>query len=117
VFVTTGRRDLAAFAGDGLHDHLVRTVDPPSPPLPPRTTLLLDRGPYTLEGEGALMDEHGVVVLVTKDSGGPMTRAKIVAARERRIPVIVVERPAPPQGVRVVTSVEAATAWLDSAAG
>ncbi|MDT4891181.1 MAG: precorrin-6A/cobalt-precorrin-6A reductase [Pseudonocardiales bacterium] len=117
VFVTTGRRDLAAFAADGSHRHLVRTVDPPAAPLPRRMSLVLDRGPYTVEGEGALMDEHGVVLLVTKDSGGPMTRAKTVAARERRIPVVVVDRPPLPPGVPVVATVEAATAWLDSVAG
>jgi precorrin-6A/cobalt-precorrin-6A reductase len=120
IFVTTGRRDLAAYAADAQHDYLIRTVDPPEVATPPRMTLLLDRGPYTVEGEVALMQQHSVMALVTKDSGGPMTVAKLVAARNRRIPVIMVDRPPLPAGVQVVETVDAATAWLaapDSAAG
>jgi precorrin-6A/cobalt-precorrin-6A reductase len=112
VFVTTGRRDLVAFAGDDAHDHLVRSVDPPDPPLPPRTTLLLDRGPFTVEAESALMDTHGVVVLATKDSGGPMTRAKLDAARTRQVPVVMVDRPPAPDGVLVVDTVADAIVML-----
>ena len=81
VFLTTGRRDLDVFAADDRHRFLVRTVDPPEGPVPPRTTLVLDRGPYTVEGESALMRSHGVGLLVTKNSGGPMTDAE--AARGR----------------------------------
>ena len=58
MFLTTGRRDLDAFAADGAHQFLVRTVDPPDGPVPPRMTLILDRGPYTVTGESALMREH-----------------------------------------------------------
>jgi precorrin-6A/cobalt-precorrin-6A reductase len=54
---------------------------------------------------------------VTKDSGGDMTHAKLLAARERAIPVVMVDRPSLPLGVRSVATVEAATAWLDSAVG
>ena len=45
VFLTTGRRDLAAFAEDDAHGFLVRTVDPPDGPVPGRMTLIMDRGP------------------------------------------------------------------------
>src|SRR5205807_2370235 len=83
--------DLGAFAGDDVHDYLIRTVDPPSGPLPPRRTLLLDRGPYTRDGESALLSGHDVIALVTKDSGGEMTYAKLRAARERGIPVVMVD--------------------------
>ena len=60
VFLTTGRRDLGVFAADHRHRFLVRAVDPPDGPVPPRMTLVLDRGPYTVAGESALMREHGV---------------------------------------------------------
>ena len=112
VFVTTGRRDLAAFATDDVHDFLVRTVDPPSGDLPRRITLLLDRGPYTVDGEAALMSEHSVDALVTKDSGGAMTTAKLIAARERGIPVIMVDRPPLPDNVNTVDAPAAAVEWL-----
>jgi precorrin-6A/cobalt-precorrin-6A reductase len=112
VFITTGRRDLQAFATDDRHDFLVRTVDPPTGPTPRRMTLLLDRGPYTLDGERALMLEHGVTLLVTKDSGGSMTAAKLDAARELGLPVVVVDRPPLPDRVDAVPSVEDALAQL-----
>ncbi|WNV76171.1 cobalt-precorrin-6A reductase [Geodermatophilus sp. DSM 44513] len=110
-FVTTGRQGLAAFARLTA-PCLVRSVDPPAPPLPPRATVVLDRGPFTVAGERALMVAHGVDVVVTKDSGGPMTAAKLTAARELGVPVVLVRRPPLPPGVPVVTTVEEALAWL-----
>ncbi|WP_221207765.1 cobalt-precorrin-6A reductase [Streptosporangium becharense] len=117
VFLTTGRRSLPVFAGlDGLW-FLARSVDPPEPPMPRRVEVLLSRGPFTVEGELALMREHRVEVLVTKDSGGGMTTAKLAAARELGLPVVVVRRPAAPDGVPAVETVEAALSWLDSTTG
>jgi precorrin-6A/cobalt-precorrin-6A reductase len=111
VFVTTGRRGLGAFAGLTTRC-VVRAVEPPSSPLPPRTTVVLARGPFTVEGERALMREHGVDVVVTKDSGGSMTTAKLTAARELGIPVVLVRRPPPPAGLPLVATVEEAARWV-----
>jgi precorrin-6A/cobalt-precorrin-6A reductase len=99
VFVTTGRAELEAYAQDEQHAYLIRTVSPPTGALPPRHTVVLDRGPYTVEGESALMARYGVSALVTKNSGGEATAAKLTAARLRNIPVIIVDPPAPPAGV------------------
>jgi precorrin-6A/cobalt-precorrin-6A reductase len=111
VFLTTGRQGLAAFAG--LTGRcLVRAVEPPSPPLPDRVTVVLARGPFTVEEELALMREHHVEVVVTKDSGGGMTAAKLTAARQLGLPVVVVRRPPVPPGVPVVATVAEALAWL-----
>jgi precorrin-6A/cobalt-precorrin-6A reductase len=115
VFLTTGRQGLAAFARSDRW-FLVRCVDPPEPPLPARMRLLLSRGPYDLAGELALMREHRIDVLVTKDSGGDQTAAKLAAARMLGIPVVVVRRPEPPD-VPVVATVDEAISWLDSAVG
>lgn len=112
VFLTTGRRDLAVFAADERHRFLVRTVDPPDGALPPRVTLLLDRGPYTVDGERRLLREHGIGLLVTKDSGGSMTSAKLQAAREAGVQVVVVRRPPLPAGSEVVTTVEDVLDWV-----
>ncbi|WP_093797666.1 cobalt-precorrin-6A reductase [Streptomyces sp. Wb2n-11] len=113
VFLTTGRLGLAAFAGlDALH-FLVRSVEPPQPPLPRHTRLLLDRGPYTVEGERELLRTYAADVLVTKDSGGPATAAKLTAARELDLPVVVVRRPLPPPGVRTAPDVAGAVAELE----
>ncbi|MFI2641082.1 cobalt-precorrin-6A reductase [Streptomyces sp. NPDC018610] len=112
VFLTTGRMGLAAFAG--LEDlwFLVRSVDAPGPPHPPRTEVLLDRGPFTLDGERGLLRRHRVDVLVTKDSGGAATAPKLTAAREAGLPVVVVRRPAVPRGLPVVTDPGQAARWL-----
>jgi len=112
VFLTTGRQGLAAFARVTGAFFLIRCVDAPDPPaLPPDRAVLLDRGPFTLEGELALIDRHALDVLITKDSGGAMTQAKLAAARERGLPVIVVARP-PRPGAQTVETVEEALAWL-----
>jgi precorrin-6A/cobalt-precorrin-6A reductase len=111
VFLTTGRTGLGAFAGLA-GEVLVRSVDPPEPPLPPRTTVVLARGPFTVEEELALMREHRVDVVVTKDSGSHLTEAKLTAARRLGVPVVVVRRPPLPPGVPVVATVEEALRWL-----
>lgn len=114
VLLTTGRQGLAAFAGVEQAWFLVRCVDPPAPPLPRRHELLLDRGPYTLDGELRLIDRHGIDLVVSKDSGGSYTRAKLDAARERNLEVILVRRPPRPQVDAAASSAEALT-WLADA--
>jgi len=116
VFLTTGRKSLGAFAGLSARC-LVRSVDPPEPPLPARTEVVLARGPFTVEEEVALMREHGIEAVVTKDSGGAMTAAKLTAARTLGLPVVVVRRPPAPAGVRVVATVEEAVDWARAQAG
>ncbi|WP_233492518.1 cobalt-precorrin-6A reductase [Blastococcus sp. TF02A-30] len=111
VFLTTGRSGLAAFAGL-TQEVLVRSVDPPEPPLPARTTVVLERGPFSVADELALLREHRVDVVVTKDSGGHLTEAKLTAARELGVPVVLVRRPPLPPGVPTVATVEEATAWV-----
>ena len=110
VFLTTGRQGLAAFA-DVPAWFLVRCIDPPEPPLPRQCEVVLDRGPYTIEGELALIDRHGIDLLVTKDSGGQLTEAKLAAARARSLPVLVIRRPARPD-LPTVRDVAGAIEWL-----
>ncbi|WOX23139.1 cobalt-precorrin-6A reductase [Streptomyces solicathayae] len=111
VFLTTGRMGLAAFA-DRPQWFLVRSVDAPEPPMPARTEVLLDRGPFTLDGERELLRAHGIDVLVTKDSGAAATAPKLAAAREAGMPVVVVRRPPVPAGVETAGSVAEAAAWV-----
>jgi precorrin-6A/cobalt-precorrin-6A reductase len=110
AFLTIGRQGLDAFVRTGLWT-LARCVDPPEP-VPTWCELILDRGPYDLEGELALMRQHRIDVLVTKDSGGPQTSAKLQAARELGAPVVVISRPPLPAGVEVVDSVDRAVEWV-----
>jgi precorrin-6A/cobalt-precorrin-6A reductase len=114
VFLTTGRQGLAHFAHLSAQWFLLRCVDPPQPPMPPRLEVVLDRGPFTVEGEQELMLRYDIGVLVTKDSGGSMTAAKLDAARALRIPVVVVDRPPVTPGVACLTTVEAVVARLRS---
>lgn len=116
VFLTSGRQGLSAFAGVAAAWFLIRCVEPPDPPLPPRHELILDRGPYTVAGELALIDRHRIAVLVTKDSGGTMTEAKLDAARLRSLPVIVIRRPPPVTGEAVATVADAVD-WARTHAG
>ncbi len=110
ALLTTGRQGLAAFARVQSVWFLIRCVDPPQPPLPPRHEVILDRGPYTLSGEGSLIDHHGIDVVVSKDSGGAHTVAKLDAARARGLPAILVRRPPRPD-VRALAEVPAALEW------
>ncbi|MER5547898.1 cobalt-precorrin-6A reductase [Streptomyces sp. NPDC002589] len=102
VFLSTGRLGLAAFAPlTDLH-FVVRSVEPPEPPMPPDTEVILARGPFTLAEETELLRVHRIEVLVTKDSGGAATSAKLTAARALAVPVVVVRRPPLPPGVTAV---------------
>ncbi|MGW3209361.1 cobalt-precorrin-6A reductase [Streptomyces sp. NPDC001135] len=112
VFLSTGRLGLAAFAHlTDLH-FVVRSVDPPEPPLPPDTEVVLARGPFTVADETELLRGHRIEVLVTKDSGAGATAAKLTAARRLGLPVIVVHRPPLPRGVTAVPDVAGALEWL-----
>lgn len=117
VFLTTGRMGLAAFADLDQLWFLTRSVDAPDAPHPARIEVLLDRGPFTLEGERELIRRHRIDVVVTKDSGGAATAPKLTAAREARIPVVVVRRPPVPEGIAVAGTPEQALAWLRAHVG
>lgn len=112
VFLTTGRGDLAAFAALDRHWFLLRSVDPPPPPLPARCAVIRARGPFTADAERELLREHHIDVLVTRDSGGEMTAAKLVAARELGVPVVMLDRP-PVPAAPAVSTVEEAVCWLE----
>ena len=111
VFLTTGRTGLAPFAALDRHWFLIRSIEAPRPPLPCRHQLLLARGPFSVRQEIALMREHRIQVLVTKDSGGPLTEAKLVAARELGLPVLMIQRPPLPE-IAAVPTVQAARDWV-----
>ena len=114
VFLTIGRQELAAFAA--LQDlwFLMRMIDPPLPetPMPPGL-LVLERGPFTLEDERRLLTTHAIEAIVSKNSGGDATYAKLIAARELGLPVVMIQRPPMPAGEQVA-DVEQALSWVEN---
>ena len=114
VFLTTGRSGVAAFA-DVDAWFLIRAVTAPDEALLPRRHhVVLSRGPYHYDEELALLREHRIDALVTKNSGGPLTRPKLDAAAALGISMVMVDRPPLPPGVRTVSTVEDAAAWIRS---
>lgn len=114
VFLTVGRLELPPFAEAPQHRYLVRTIEPIGDALPvPDVVATRDRAPFDEAAERALMEREGVEVVVTKNSGGSATYPKIAAARALGLPVVVVARPAKPEGVAEVEAPEAALAWLE----
>jgi precorrin-6A/cobalt-precorrin-6A reductase len=113
-FLTTGRQSLPAFDTWRDRDVLVRLVDPASRPLPQRWTLIMSRGPYSYAGERQILTDHAVDMLFTKDSGGTHTVAKLDAAGDLGIQVVIIARPEPPP-VPFLRSVAEAVAWCRGA--
>ena len=118
VFLTTGRDELGPFVAAPQHFYLIRSVEAPAPTeLPPSTELILARGPFVFEAERVLLEQKRIDVVVSKNSGGEATKAKLEAARALGLPVIMVQRPELPEAPESVASVAAALDWLDQAHG
>jgi precorrin-6A/cobalt-precorrin-6A reductase len=108
VFLSFGGRELEAFAPLTAKWFLVRRIEQPAGRLPLSSyEITLGRGPFLLEQERDLMVRHRIDVLVTKASGGAATRAKLDAARELGLPVVMIQRPSQGAGVGVATAAEA----------
>jgi precorrin-6A/cobalt-precorrin-6A reductase len=115
VFLALGRQELAPFRQAPQHHYLIRSVDPVSPPLAvPHATYVTARGPFTEAEDRALLRQHRIDVIVSKNSGGDATYGKIAAARALGIAVVMFARPDLPD-VPAVDSVEEVLTWLDHA--
>jgi precorrin-6A/cobalt-precorrin-6A reductase len=113
VFLAAGRREIAEFAARQDLWCLVRMIEPPAATdVLPKGKLVLGRPPTDPEAEAALLKEHDIGWIVSKDSGG-QAGAKILAARKLELPIVLVERPAPPAGPLVPT-VDDAVAWIEA---
>ena len=112
AWLTVGSGPIAIFAPATSVRFVVRLIDPPRDPLPLRFyEVVLGRGPFSIAEERHLMERHAVEVVVCKASGGAAIEAKLIAARELSLPVIMVRRPPVEPGASVET-VEAALEWL-----
>ena len=111
VFLATGAGGIDAFAGVANVWFLLRLFAPAAAPLPlARCMTIVARPPFTVESERALLDRHRIEALVCKNSGGP-TAAKLAAARDAGIPVVMLRRPVLPAG-EIAVDVDSAIAWL-----
>ena len=114
VFLSVGARSLEYFSGLLDTWFLVRLIDAPKTP-PPLDDYQLITGapPYTLEYEQGLLTEHDIDTLVTKDSGGEGTEAKVIAAAEAGVTIILIRRP-PSEPGPLAETVDEAFAWVES---
>ena len=114
VFLAAGRREIAAFADRTDLWCLIRMIEPPTAgeKLPPGE-VVLGRPPADPQAEIDLLTAHRIGWIVSKDSGG-QAAAKIVAARRLGLPVVLVERPTPPEGL-IVENIDGAIRWLETA--
>ncbi|SDI12231.1 precorrin-6A reductase [Alloyangia pacifica] len=115
VMLAVGRMHLPDFAVQPQHFYLLRLVDPPEARLDfPDHHVVVDRGPFGLEGDLALLRDHAIDLVVSKNSGGTGAFAKIAAARELGLPVIMIDRPSIPAR-HETHEVEEVLRWLDHA--
>jgi precorrin-6A/cobalt-precorrin-6A reductase len=113
VFLTIGRLELAAFETAPQHHYLVRSIEPLDPrPRLPHLHFIAARGPFDVAAERALMQSENIEILVTKNSGAPATFAKIEAARQLDLPVVMIDRPAQADAPAVRDPSEV-LAWID----
>ncbi len=112
VFLAIGRTEIAGFRAQPQHHYLLRFVDAPDgPPALPDHRVIVARGPFDVENDLALLRDHGIEIVVSKNSGGSGARAKLVAARHLGLPVVMIDRPVLPAR-REVATVEEVIRWL-----
>lgn len=115
ALLTVGRRGIEPFLDCRGISFVIRAIDAPDE-VPPDATVVLERGPFDLSAERQLLQEHRVEAVVAKNAGGMATRAKLDAARELGLPVVMVERPPQPP-IPQVDDVEGALRWLAELTG
>jgi precorrin-6A/cobalt-precorrin-6A reductase len=112
VFLAIGRQHIAPFGAKPQHAYTLRFVDSPDGPLPlPDAEVIVSRGPFALAGELEMMRSRRIEWIVARNSGGNGARAKIDAARELGLPVVMLKRPELPDRKRT-ESVAEVMQWL-----
>ena len=112
AFLALGSQYLAAFVSRDDLSYVVRMVDPPAMRSPDNWLVVTGKPSSSKEDEAALFTVHGISHLICRNSGGPAGYAKIAAARDLGLPVIMIERPEMPDGEAFGT-IDEVLAWLD----
>ena len=98
-FLAVGSQHLSPFVTRDDVRFILRTVDSPEEPLEFENHELITGLPSnSARDEQSILERHGVTHIVCRNSGGTGAYAKLSAARELSIPVIMISRPAPPEG-------------------
>lgn len=112
VMLAIGRMHLEAFTAQPQHFYLLRLVDPPDAPIPlPHHEAVIGAGPFRAKDDIALMQNHKIDLIVSKNAGGTAARAKIDAARSLGLPVLMIDRPPMPKRTEL-HSVDAVLGWV-----
>ncbi|WP_242128339.1 cobalt-precorrin-6A reductase [Sphingobium sp. Sx8-8] len=112
IMLALGRMHVDRFGAQPQHHYLLRFVDAPDQaPALPRHSLIVDRGPFTVDGDMGLMREHGIELIVSKNAGGDGAEAKLTAARRLGLSVLMIDRP-PCPAARVTHEVGEVLDWL-----
>jgi precorrin-6A/cobalt-precorrin-6A reductase len=112
VFLATGRRGLDSFAPMSGVTLFCRRTDGGEERFPfPNGQFVLGRPPFSVPQEIGTFRRLDIDWLVTRNSGGTASRAKLEAARELGIRVAMIRRPPQPPGPKVETVAEA-MAWV-----
>lgn len=108
VFLGTGRQTLERFSNLEGRQVICRQIDPPEGPFPFKGgSFLLGRPPFSVEQELTLFKELGITHLIVKNAGGAASMTKLTAARQLKIPVLMIARPVPGDWPQVSTVAEA----------
>ncbi|MDV7338428.1 cobalt-precorrin-6A reductase [Terasakiella sp. A23] len=114
AFLTTGVKDLHRFEGLDDVQLIVRLVNEPKEELPlANYKTVIGRPPFSVEEEIQLIRDHKIRVLVTKNSGGEQTSAKLEAARQEKISVIMINRP-PAEPLEETGQINDVLKWLNA---
>lgn len=115
IFLAIGKQNLVAFAAKPYHHYLLRLVDQPAAQLPlPNVSVVINRGPFDVAQDIALLQEHAITHIVAKNAGGAGAEAKIHAARALNLPILMIDRPALAQRV-VLGTVAEVMRWMQHA--
>jgi precorrin-6A/cobalt-precorrin-6A reductase len=94
TFLSLGKQNIDLFSNLKKHWFLIRTIDKIKLDIFRSShKYIYGKGPFTLLDELLIMKNNRIDCIITRNSGGDDTYAKILAARYLKKPVIVIRKP------------------------